>query len=211
MVCIEGGAYVNDSSPVFERVVATYFLDTLEVTVAQFTECVTAGACLTPNATFETCNWFASDRDDHPIHCTRWFQADEYCTWVGKRLPGEWEWEWAARGRDEGRTYPWGAESPTCARAVMDDLAAGGQGCGAAGTALVGSKPAGASRDGVLDLAGNVWERTSDWFDSGQLDRGLRGGGWLASVAGELRSDFRDGVGPSARGRSTGFRCARTP
>jgi formylglycine-generating enzyme required for sulfatase activity len=211
MTCIEGGTFVNDHAPMAERDVATYWLDTTEVTVADYAACVTAGGpgCTTPD-TETYCNWGVSGRENHPINCVDWFQATAYCTWAGKRLPDEWEWEWAARGRDAGRTYPWGDEEPTCARAVMDDPEAV-SGCGAESTAPVGSKPAGASRDGVLDLAGNVWEWTSSWYDRDQLERVLRGGSWFAANTNLLRAGDRGAYGPSERIISNGFRCARTP
>ena len=221
MTCIEGGTFINGPGPAFrpneqlEREVATYWLDTTGVTVADYAACVNAGGpgCTTPlTDSSRDCNWDASGRDNHPINCVDWFQADAYCTWAGKRLPDEWEWEWTARGRDAGRTYPWGEEPPTCLRAVMYDPATEGTGCGAGNTAPVGSKPAGASRDGVLDLAGNVGEWTSSWRDSNQLARVLRGGSWLDDEAGGLlRADFRNAGTPANPGNTRGLRCARTP
>ena len=212
MTCIEGGSFINGPGPDFsypnqqlERDVATYWLDTTEVTVADYAACVNAGGCSTPDFDGGVyCNWDAGGRDNHPINCVDWFQADAYCTWTGKRLPDEWEWEWAARGRDAGRTYPWGEKEPTCARAVMyDSDFRDSAGCGAASTLPVGRIPAGASRDGVLDLAGNVWEWTSESV--------LRGGSWDFSVADYLRADFRFAYEPSLRDRDFGFRCAMTP
>jgi formylglycine-generating enzyme required for sulfatase activity len=216
MVCIEGGAFVNGSDPRLQRQVQTYWLDTTDVTVAQYTACVGAGApgCTTPGlgGAEQLCNGGVNGRENHPINCVDWFQASAYCAWAGKRLPDEWEWEWAARGRDAAQTYPWGAEAPTCTRAVMlDPDFAEGIGCGAYSTAAVGSKPAGASRDGVQDLAGNVSEWTDSWYAGAQTGRVLRGGTWYASDDRDLRADSRVPNGPSERSESYGFRCARTP
>jgi formylglycine-generating enzyme required for sulfatase activity len=111
MVCIEGGTWVRADEPRLELRVPTYWLDAMEVTVAAYSACVTAGACTPPDA-FVGCNWGVSGREADPINCLDWDQADRYCAWVDKRIPDEAEWEWAARGRDEGRTYPWGEAAP---------------------------------------------------------------------------------------------------
>jgi formylglycine-generating enzyme required for sulfatase activity len=210
MACVEGGRFVNGAEPRAARDVATFWLELTEVTVAAYAACVSAGACTTPTIGTD-CNWGVTGRDEHPVNCVDWDQAAAYCEWAGKRLPGEWEWEWATRGRDEGRTFPWGGEPPTCARAVMYDVVVGGVGCNANSTAPAGSKPAGTSRDGLVDLAGNVFEWTSDWYDSGQTTRVLRGGSWQVSTPLYLRAYDRLPDVPSARNFNYGFRCAQTP
>ncbi|MCY1066761.1 SUMF1/EgtB/PvdO family nonheme iron enzyme [Nannocystis sp. RBIL2] len=130
-------------------------IDVTEVTVAAFARCVDGGSCTEPDADGH-CNWGKPDRRDHPINCVDLEQARSHCRHLGKRLPTEWEWEWAARGGDEARRYPWGEESPSCARVVM-----GHNGCGKGRTWPVRSKSRGSSRDGLQDMSGNVWEWTS--------------------------------------------------
>ncbi|AUX34909.1 MULTISPECIES: bifunctional serine/threonine-protein kinase/formylglycine-generating enzyme family protein [Sorangium] len=210
-------------------------LDRTEVTVAAYQRCVDAGRC-TPSGLHGP---RASDADveqrgalctaadpakaQHPISCVDQGQAAAYCAFVGKRLPTEAEWEYAARGVD-GREYPWGNEPPGCAHAVVSRPA--GQGCGAIGkgTQEVGSATAGASPSGALDMAGNVWEWVADGWDPGAYAKGaqtdpqvpatgskgvLRGGSWDFSAS-TAKSTFRLAFDREAGDVSTGFRCART-
>jgi formylglycine-generating enzyme required for sulfatase activity len=183
-------------------------MDQDEVTAAEFAACVAGGGCTSPS-TGGSCNYAVSGREDHPVNCVDWFQAEAYCAWNSQRLPTEWEWEWAARGRDEGRTYPWGTASPSCTYAVKYE---GGGGCGQGRTWDVGSKtPAGDSRDGLRDMGGNVWEWTDSWFDSNQVSQVLRGGGWYADNSVYVRADGRFSYDPPRRDDNGGFRCAKTP
>ncbi len=212
-------------TPVHSVSLSAYWIDRWEVTVDAYAECVAASACAAPNETYGTnsaCNWDAPTRGAHPVNCVDWAKAQSHCSWSGKRLPTEAEWEKAARGRDM-RTYPWGADSPSCAYALMNDPGNGGSGCGIGGTNVVGSRPAGTSPHGALDMAGNVWEWVGDWFGAGYYaespatnpsgpatgtERVVRGGSWL-NTAFSLRATHRGALGPSFWGYSYGFRCAR--
>jgi sulfatase modifying factor 1 len=188
-----------------KQVVKDVCLDITEVTVAAYGRCVASGKCTKPDEG-EYCNEGKEGRGSHPVNCVDLAQAKAYCKSVGKRLPTEWEWEWAARGRDEGRTYPWGKQAPSCARAVMDD---GGDGCGKDRTWPVGSKPNGNSRDGLKDMAGNVYEWTSSKYDSDFTV--IRGGSWSHVDPIWFRAAYRNRYTPAARIFYLGFRCARTP
>jgi formylglycine-generating enzyme required for sulfatase activity len=172
-----------------------YCIDTTEVTVAAYAQCVAARSCAAMPRTIQykeaddetitnespLCNSTHADRDNHPINCVDWSAAKRYCEWAGKRLPSEAEWEYAARGGD-GRTYPWGDQPPdrkhvngcgaecvaaakTFSTAMWAQLHEEDDGFSA--TAPVGSFPAGASPFGLLDMAGNVRE----WVADAERDR----------------------------------------
>ena len=165
----------GDERPRRPVYLSAYYLDKYEVSVAQYRACVETGQCTRPYSggaayrlPFEGgyTNWDKPDRDHHPVNAVNWNQADQFCRWAGKRLPTEAEWEKAGGG--DGRVYPWGDEQPSCERAVIDD---GGDGCGQDSTWPVGTKPAGASPYGVMDLAGNVWEWVDDWYERAYYQR----------------------------------------
>ena len=128
-------------------------------TVKEYRACEGAGAC-TPTPDKPYCNEHIAARDNHPINCVTWAQANAFCGWMGARLPTEEEWEYAARGTD-GRRYPWGDDAPAkqlCWDGATSDLGMMKR----RGTCPVGAHPTGASPFGLLDMAGNVWEWSSD-------------------------------------------------
>jgi formylglycine-generating enzyme required for sulfatase activity len=174
MVGVPGGTfkmgfddgYVNEK-PVHEVSVASFSMDVTEVTVAAYKACVDAGSCNTTDLTRGAyCNWEKSGRSAHPINCVDWNQATAFCSWAGKRLPTQEEWEYAARGGSEGRKYPWGASESAkklCFNRDHWPFAAFNT-----GTCSVGSFPTDKTKHGVMDMAGNVSEWTSTGCRSAQ-------------------------------------------
>lgn len=189
--------------PMKRRDVAAFELDLVEVPVERYRVCVDAGRCPLPEAGL-ACNW--PDRGDHPVNCLPPPSADAYCAFIGKRLPTEIEWEYAARGSD-GRVYPWGEALPEK------------QLCWKRNRERQGSCPAGAMLEdrspfGVIDLAGNVSEWTSDKIcpfsvpgcGEGRMARGVS---WAETSAYFVRSSSRRGHFADQKSPEIGFRCAK--
>jgi len=107
---------------------------------------------------------------NRPVTSVSWFEASAYAAWAGCRLPTEAEWDHAARG-PKGRKYPWGDSGPNPSLANYYDAKVGHP-------TPVGVYPRGATPDGLLDMAGNVWEWMGDWYDEDEDVRSLRGGSW---------------------------------
>jgi formylglycine-generating enzyme required for sulfatase activity len=207
----------EDVSPYHEVYLDGFYIDTTELTAGAYKTCVDAGSCAYGGSTTDGLRTYNNGRDDHPINYVNWSEAKTYCEWLGKRLPTEAEWEKAARGTD-GRNYPWGNAPPTCDRAVM-------YGCPSV-TQPVGSLNAGASPYGAMDMSGNVWEWTADWFGFGYYSetpaggwvnpegpdsasyRVLRGGSFV-NDSNTLRASVRGHYDPGSRSHLHGFRCAQ--
>lgn len=182
--------------------VAAYCLDVTEVTVSAYAACVKHGTCST-GGNISPCNWGVAGHDSHPINCVDLGQAATFCNAAGKRLPTEEEWEWAARGGDEGRSYAWGSAEPDfqlCWSGIAKR----------AGTCAVGSFPNGNGRWGLKDLTGNVWEWTASKYSADDAARVIRGGGW-GRIASDMRASSRrsSALFEPSGGATIGFRCAR--
>jgi formylglycine-generating enzyme required for sulfatase activity len=236
--------------PAHQVTLAPFCIDRFEVTVEQYKACSDDGRCKRAGTSNEwagisdkerkafdpLCNVRdPAARAKHPINCVDWEMADKFCREQEKRLPTEAQWEFAARGPD-GRKYPWGDDDPAAGH-----LNACGRECvawglkngidlkamydvddGFANTAPVGSFPKGASRYGVQDVVGNVWEWVADWYGEYGKDelnqpsgpphgdeRVIRGGAWNGSYPSWVRPTFRYKDVPAKRSYGIGLRCAK--
>jgi formylglycine-generating enzyme required for sulfatase activity len=195
----------GDESPAHAVSLPTYRISRNEVSNANYRACVEADACNEPQ---DLRFYDDPTAADEPVVFVTWFQAGRYCNWRDQRLPTEAEWEKAARGTD-GLVYPWG-DAPEPA-----DLNAGMQHDGALS---VGSYLDGASPYGALDMAGNVWEWTADWYLPyagsafrsdlhGEKYKVVRGGSWNHPIE-DARTFHRDIAHPERALAVVGFRCA---
>jgi hypothetical protein len=196
--------FSDDESPRYRTRISTFCLDETEVTVDAYAKCVNDKACSAPHREQPNCNSHRKGRGEHPVNCVTWEQAEKYCALQKARLPTEAEWEFAARGGDEYRKYPWGNESP-------DDRACWKH----AGTCKVRSFPAGAF--GLYDMSGNVWEWTEDWYGpypwppATAFAKVYRGGSFSRRFEKWMHTRLRNRQNPRDSGSHLGFRCAVTP
>ncbi len=214
--------WFEDEGPQHEIDLKGYSIDRTEVSEADYLNFVRATGHRQPP------HWqhgaYKVGTANHPITFVDWYDANDYCRWLDKRLPTEAEWEKAARG-PEGRRYPWG-ERFEIGRAYLspasDVLNK---------TAPVGQYPQGASPYGVLDLVGNVWEWTDSWYlpypgsdlrkpEFGMKHRVVRGlsfhslghypgNAYSRVLAVYARASTRSYDPPAERLGDLGFRCAK--
>jgi len=136
----------------------------------------------------------------HPVVEVTWFGANAYADHFGLTLPTEREWEKAARG-NSGNIYPWGEAKPNCDLATFINCSEN--------TTPVGSTN-GASPYGVYDMAGNVFEWTSGFWDKSSDYYAIRGGSWsgLPSFMYTYKR-FKFGFNSGISGNNVGFRCIK--
>ncbi len=156
------------------------------------------------------------DGVDQPVVGVTWYAARAYCLWLSLlegeanryRLPTEVEWEWAAGGKQrtigqKARVYPWPDTKgkPTSMLANHDRIVGA--------TTPVGSYPAGATPEGLYDMAGNVYEWMENRYHDGKQRHALRGGAWDVSTD-NLRCSSRNFNYPFLQENNYGFRVVRT-
>jgi serine/threonine-protein kinase len=194
--------------PVHRVEVKSFAIDETEVTNDEYQQFIDSTRRQPPS------HWrngrYAAGTANLPVVEVTWYDAQSYCQSLGKRLPLEEEWEYAARGT-EGRLYPYGNEwKPRFSNAAEDRFGA---------PRPVRSYPEGKSPWGVYDMAGNVLEWTSSDFkpypnsrigpdDPNSGRKVLRGGAFIAEAKYQTATD-RFFYPPTAKSEFIGFRCAK--
>jgi formylglycine-generating enzyme required for sulfatase activity len=216
-----GTTMTGNYGPVHQVSLDPYWIDETEVTNFMYDLCVKANACQPPSSLNVTGrnNYYGDPKyNDFPVANVTWIDAVDYCTWAGRSLPTEAQWEKAARGEKDQRVYPWGNE-------FNQNWVNSGQVLHGTsyGTTKVGSFPDGKSRYGALDMSGNVSEWVLDWFDphyynyspslnptgpdSPTASHVMRGGSWYANSQNLVRVTYRTNAGEDFYIETLGFRC----
>lgn len=218
-----------DEEPVHQVTLSSYWIDKYEVTSSNFTKFLNENKNeahrfieITPSVTVKFDDNVYQPREgleNYPVNRVSWFGADAYCKWKEKRLPTEAEWEKAARGTDQ-RIFPWGNEFPDNSRVTFRRKFSEK---GFQVMEPVEGMKNGISPFRVHQMAGNVWEWVSDWFDAtayqdenridpkgpeSGISKVLRGGNWYYKAY-YMRTTYRFNERPDIFKVWQGFRCAR--
>ena len=194
----------------------SFWIDTYPVTNAEFKKFLDATHYHPQDDLNFLRDWkagsFPDGWDNKPVTWVSLEDARAYAAWAGKRLPHEWEWQYAAQGRD-GRIYPWGNDWNANAVPVPD------KGRNMRGPDAVDAHPEGKSPFGVMDLVGNVWQWTEEFIDDHTRSAILRGGEyyqpqgsmWYFPVTYKLNEHGKFLLAAPSLDRSggIGFRCAQ--
>ncbi|MDH5428380.1 MAG: formylglycine-generating enzyme family protein [Nitrospirota bacterium] len=213
-----------DERPNHEVFVDSFYMDLYEVTNGRYLQFVTETGHRVPqhptdaNLGLWKGTMMPESVTDLPVINVDWFDADAYCHWAGKRLPTEAEWEKAAKGDNDWR-FAWGDVEPTTEHANFNQLHWRGE----ATLVQVGIYEKGKSPYGIYDVAGNVWEWVSDWYEVDYYQKSpprnpqgpetgtykaVRSSGWQGETP-QMRVFTRIKSLPNDRNNSTGFRCAK--
>ncbi len=224
MAWLQGGTFkvsggYADLDPADGITLQPFCMDATEVTVDAYAACVRAGRCDAQGLQVVTghavrvdplCNYGAPGKGDHPVNCVTWGQASGYCRAQVKRLPTEWEWEWAALG----------GVAPAIAATRPDPVDACGPGKDAKGAVAEASGTCEVSREGpIAGLYGNVAEWTASRLPwAGMV---ARGAAWddrkraaavvLTYADNQVMADSpsRNAYASSTRRDDLGFRCVK--
>jgi iron(II)-dependent oxidoreductase len=212
--------YPGESSPrryhEIKLHIPSFYIDTYPVTNAEFKRFLDATHYRPADDHNFLKDWdngiFAAGTENLPVTWVSLGDARAYAAWAGKRLPHEWEWQYAAQGND-GRDYPWGNEW------IAANLPTQDNGRTELPASDVHAHPGGVSPFGVQDLVGNVWQWTDEWTDEHTRAAILRGGShyqpggsrWYFPQAYKLSQHGKYLLmAPSLdRSASIGFRCVK--
>ena len=218
LVCVPAGEFLmgaaqddllaeDNEKPQHQVYLDAYWIDSTETTNINFGKCLAAGACHPKVYETSASSYIPysihPDYQNYPALLYESIPAAEYCQWAGRRLPTEAEWEKAARGVD-ARLYPWGNDPLDCTRAnyfgcntdLNEDPSA--PRCGYSSycrTRPVTDYISGASPYSALNMAGNVWEWVSDWYQADYYSNSP-----INNPTGPLTGDFRVIRGGGAKG-----------
>lgn len=238
-------------APVHEVTIKSFWIDAREVTVAGYAKFIESTGYKTDAEKFgwsgvfdlktgiwgkrDGANWKQPDGPgsqalpDEPVTQISWNDAVAYAKWAGKRLPTEAEWEYAARGGLVSKRFVWGDELRPEGKPVANWWQGEFPYKNTGEDEFVGRAPVGrfpANGFGLFDMAGNVWEWCSDWFDAeyysfnqafdpkgpeaGQ-ERVIRGGSWMCAenFCANYRPAARSHATPDSALNNLGFRCVR--
>ena len=155
--------------------ISGFYIDRYPVTNAEFKKFLDATHYRPADAHNFLRDWrdgnYPAGWGNKPVTWVSLEDARAYAAWAGKRLPHEWEWQYAAQGTD-GRTYPWGDAWDAAAVPAPDT------GRTMRGPDEVNAHPRGASPFGVMDTTGNVWQWTGEFADEHTRAAILRGGSY---------------------------------
>jgi hypothetical protein len=222
--CFDMGDHFSTESPnpfpVHNVCITAFEMDFEEVTNEQYAECVLEGACEPPSFFSSATRPYYYGNPAYgqfPVIKVDWHQADAYCAWVGKRLPTNAEWEYAARGGLAGNRYPGG---DTISGSDANYLDSGDPWDNDTSTTGYYAP----NGYGLHDVAGNVWEWVNDWHEEGYYESSptddppgpftgwhkiLRGGSW-SGTEDDIAVGTYIWLYPYVdSGAAIGFRCAR--
>ena len=221
MVTVEAGKFMYDGKEY--EIEKPFKMDVFEVTNGKYAECVEAKACVEPlrKRSLTVLNYYGNPfYDNFPVLYVNQFEAQNYCNWLGKRLPTEFEWMKATWDGEE-KTYLWGEEEPqseTYPDSFYANTTWGYPGFVGFDVVEVGTFPKDKTVGGILDMSGNVSEwTTSEWTKSlcdtppchGKFGSDLvvsKGAGYFNGGP-ELK--IRRPNTPWSHSFSTGFRCVK--
>ena len=193
---IQGGTFTQGRRPGpasghISVTTGDFYIQTNEVTVAEYRSCVEAEACTVPTARVNRYCYSECPEDQSPINGVTWYQADDFARWVGGVLPTEAAWEFAAQSEGTRYPYPWGDTEISCERAVYEDRCQSDD----PRWLPVCSKMLGHTEQGVCDMIGGIHEWVQDHWHETLVGAPNDGTAWIdADAPASARRVFKGGA-----------------